>query len=97
MPQARRLCADDEISVDGIQSQSPIGAAVFNHLLEFFRADDDDIGAASVRGIGFNPSVAEADVCGLRDDVVAPVACWILKEARAPIAVSQVPPVLLAR
>ena len=43
----------------------------------------------------FDPRVAEGDVGSLGDHVVAPVARRILEEARAPIAVRQVPPILL--
>src|SRR5438477_3655352 len=40
-----------------------------------------------------DPGVAERDVGSLGHHVVAPVACGILQETRAPVAVSEMPPV----
>src|SRR5205085_11152253 len=97
MTQPSRLGPDDELGIDRLELQAAMGPCGLDHPLELRSPDDDDIGAAPVRGIRLDPGVTERDIGGLGDDVIAPVAGRVLEKACAPVTVGEVPPILLGR
>ena len=78
MAQPRGLRALDEAGIDSLESEAPIGDPLLDHLIERVRPSDHNVRPAPVGREGFDPSVAECDVGGLRDDVVALVAGGVL-------------------
>ena len=69
LPQAGSLCFGDEVRIHSAQLKPPILGCVFDNAAEFGVADDNNIRAIRIRGIGFNPGVAECNVA-----IVSPVA-----------------------